>query len=77
MVKTFTAEECKSAEISENSQVVRIAGELYMVTYDIDADTHSTIEIRLKSPAGYKGDAKTEWIDQYKFYTFADFNIAN
>ena len=77
LIRTFSEEECHNAEISENSQVVKIAGELYMVTYKIDFDTHSTIEIRLKSPDGYRGDAKTEGIDQYKFYTMADFNIGN
>ena len=77
LIRTFTEEECHNAEISENFQVVRIAGELYMVTYKIADDHKTTEEIRLRSPESYKGDAKTEGIEQYNFNTMADFNIGN
>ena len=75
LIRTFTEEECHNAEISENFQVVKIAGELYMVTYKIADDHITTEEIRLRSPEGYKGDARTDGIEQYSFYTMDEFNI--
>lgn len=75
LIRTFTEDECHNAEISENFQVVRIAGELYMVTYIPEENGIDTKEIRLYPPEGYGGDAKTGGIDQLQFYTMADFNI--
>lgn len=67
LLRTFSRSECEKAEISDKGEVVRIAGELYIVTLDTD-EQGKTSEVRLFPADGYTGNPPVPAPDEQTLY---------